>query len=200
MAKRVIGIVGSYRKGGNIDTLVSEVLDAASAAGAETEKIYLLDKRIEFCTNCRACTQAPCEAPGKCVSDDDMPGIVEKVIASDALVLGAPVNFSNVNALTKQFMERLVCCLYWPWDRVYPKPRMQNTSRQAVLITSSTMPTFLIGWLTCVPKALKICAQLFGAKPVAKIFAGGVSSKTDKSLLEKALNKARKAGRRIAMS
>jgi len=75
---------------------------------------------------------------------------------------------------------------------------MRNTSRQAVLITTSTMPTFLIPWLTCAPKALKICAELFGAKPVAKILAGGASSKADKSLLKKALNKARKTGRRIA--
>jgi len=111
MAKKIVGIVGSYRKGGNVDALVSEVIDAASAAGAETEKIYLLDKRIEFCTNCRACTQAPGKTPGECVSDDDVAGIVEKVMASNAVVIGTPVNFSNVNALTKQFMERLVCCL-----------------------------------------------------------------------------------------
>ena len=59
MGKKILGIVGSYRRNGTIDTLVTEVLSSARAAGAETEKIYLLDKHIEFCTNCRTCTQKP---------------------------------------------------------------------------------------------------------------------------------------------
>ena len=46
MAKKVIGIVGSYRKGGIIDTSVSGVLQGAEQAGAETKKIYLLDKHV----------------------------------------------------------------------------------------------------------------------------------------------------------
>ena len=52
---RVTAIVGTYRKGGIIDTAVDEILDSASQSGAEVKKIYLLDKHIEFCTNCRTC-------------------------------------------------------------------------------------------------------------------------------------------------
>ena len=57
MDQKVVGIVGSYRKGGIIDNAVSSVLDGAQECGAETKKIYLLDKHIEFCANCRTCTQ-----------------------------------------------------------------------------------------------------------------------------------------------
>ncbi|MEM8613278.1 MAG: NAD(P)H-dependent oxidoreductase [Cyanobacteria bacterium P01_H01_bin.105] len=55
----IIGIVGSYRKHGTIDTAVSEILEAAAQKGAHTEKIYLQDQHIEFCINCRHCLQTP---------------------------------------------------------------------------------------------------------------------------------------------
>ncbi len=48
---KVVGIVGSYRKGKTIDSAVSAVLEGAQAKGAETKKIYLIDEHIEFCTN-----------------------------------------------------------------------------------------------------------------------------------------------------
>jgi len=83
--------------------------------GAETEKVYLVDKHIEFCRNCRMCTQEKdVGRRGKCVHDDDMAEILGKVDAADGLVLAAPTNFSNVNALTRRFMERLIVYGYWP--------------------------------------------------------------------------------------
>ena len=45
MGKRILGIVGSYRRNGTIDSLVTTVLSAAEEHGAETEKIYLIDLR-----------------------------------------------------------------------------------------------------------------------------------------------------------
>jgi len=54
---RITALVGSYRKGGVIDRAVEEILAAARESGAETTKIYLIDEPIEFCANCRACTQ-----------------------------------------------------------------------------------------------------------------------------------------------
>jgi hypothetical protein len=48
MVRRITAVVGSYRKGGTIDSIVSEILSAAGEAGAETHKIYLADKRIEL--------------------------------------------------------------------------------------------------------------------------------------------------------
>jgi multimeric flavodoxin WrbA len=56
MSRRILGIVGSYRQGGTIDQAVSAVLAAAAEGGAATEKVYLCESRIEFCTNCRRWT------------------------------------------------------------------------------------------------------------------------------------------------
>ncbi len=60
---KITAILGTYRKGGVIDSAVEEILAAAREAGAETAKIYLIDRHIEFCTNCRTCTQQEGEQP-----------------------------------------------------------------------------------------------------------------------------------------
>jgi len=53
---KVTAIVGSYRKGGIVDSVIDEILSSAREEGAEVSKIYLIDRHIEFCTNCRRCT------------------------------------------------------------------------------------------------------------------------------------------------
>ena len=67
---RVTAIVGSYRKGGIIDSAVDEILAGARKEGALVSKILLIDRHIEFCTNCRTCTQQPGPQRGKCIIDD----------------------------------------------------------------------------------------------------------------------------------
>lgn len=44
---KVCGIVGSPKKNGNVDMLVSQVLKGAESQGAKTLKIYLNDLRIK---------------------------------------------------------------------------------------------------------------------------------------------------------
>jgi multimeric flavodoxin WrbA len=66
MNKRVVAIVGSYRKGGVTETAVEAILEGARAKGADTQFIRLSDHPLEFCTNCRRCTQDPGEARGTC--------------------------------------------------------------------------------------------------------------------------------------
>lgn len=60
--KRMLGIVGSPRRGGNTETLVDEVLRGAEESGVLTEKIILSEQRIAPCRACQACWTS-----GKCV-------------------------------------------------------------------------------------------------------------------------------------
>lgn len=198
MAKRILGIVGSYRRNGTIDTLVTEVLSSAKEQGAETEKIYLLDKHIEFCTNCRTCTQKTGTERGECVHQDDMAGILDRYDASDGIVIGAPVNCFNLNALTRRFMERLVCFTYWPWGQPAYKLRKKSGGKKAVLITSSAMPAIMGRIFTGAPRALRIIAEVMGARPVAMLFAGLSANKEKAALPDRMLRRARDAGRNLA--
>jgi multimeric flavodoxin WrbA len=200
MGKRILGLVGSYRKNGIIDSLVTETLSSAQEHGAETEKIYLIDKHIEFCANCRNCTQEAGTEPGKCVQNDDMADLLDKYLKADGLVIGAPVNIFNVNAVTRKFMERLACFTYWPWGQPGPKIRMKFRNKKAVLITSTAMPSFLGRFFTGALRALKLTAKYMGAKPVASIFVGFSAQKEKAIPSAKALRKAREAGRLLAES
>jgi multimeric flavodoxin WrbA len=198
VSRKVLGIVGSYRKGGIIDTLVSETLNAAQEQGASVEKIYLIDKQIGFCTNCRSCTQEPGSEPGECVQDDDMREMLAKIQQADSLVLASPVNFFDVNAITRRFLERLVCFAYWPWENKGPRLRNTERKKQAVLITSSAMPSILARWFTSARSTLKNMAKTIGAKPIATIAVGMIATAPQAQPPQKAVDRARAAGRKLA--
>ena len=202
MAKKIVAIVGTYRKGKVIDTLASEVLLGAADNGAETEKIYLVDKHIEFCTNCRTCTQeADVGRRGTCVHDDDMAEVLNKVDAADGLVLAAPTNFSNVNAPTRRFMERLIVYGYWPWDARIPKLRVKKPDKKAVTITAAGCPAPLARILMPgPPKALKIAAAMLGARVQTSLHFGAIAQAPDGTLTQKNRQKAHQAGTRLAAS
>jgi multimeric flavodoxin WrbA len=182
MAKRVLAVVGSYRKGGTVDTTVDAVLAGARERGAETNKIYLIDQHIEYCRNCRACTQEEGSARGTCAIHDDVAAILAEIDSADALVLGSPVNFYNVTAVFRTFLERLAGSVYWPWGQMAPKPRSKAMPRKAALIASSAAPGFLIPFATGVPKALRSAAECLGARPVAKLWIGSAAQSTKPQL------------------
>lgn len=143
MSKKIIAIVGTYRKGKTIDTVVDELLRAAQQQSCQTEKIFLLDKHIEFCTNCRNCTQQAGIIRGDCVISDDMKQILDKIDSADGIVLAAPINWFNITALMKRFVERLLPYGYWPWNITIPKGRIKKLTKKAVIITSSGCPEWL---------------------------------------------------------
>jgi multimeric flavodoxin WrbA len=111
----IVAIVGSYHKHGTVDLATDALLASAEQLGAHVCRINLLDKRLEFCSNCRSCTQDPGPFRGRCLQRDDLSSILCEIDAADVLVLAAPVNFFNVTALFRRFMERLVGYAYWPW-------------------------------------------------------------------------------------
>lgn len=191
----VIGIVGSYRKHGTIDTAVSEILKAAAEKGAHTQKIYLQDQHIEFCTNCRRCLQV--RGRGECVLKDDMAALLDQIEAADALVLGAPVNFGHINALTQRFLERTVCYGYWPWDAHAPVLSATKPTKKAVLVTSSAAPSFIARWVMGPITALKKLATMLNAQPVGTLWIGLGDSK-DSALSPYNHRLAQKLGYRLA--
>jgi multimeric flavodoxin WrbA len=203
MAKKIVAIVGTYRKGRTIDTAVAEVLRGAREGGATTETIYLVDKHIEFCTNCRSCTQeANVGRRGRCVHRDDLEEILKSVDEAGGLVLASPTNFFNATAIMRRFMERLVGYAYWPWNaKSGPKMRVKKADKKAVTITSTACPAFIAKIL--MPggrKALKLTATTLGAKVQTSLFYGLAAQTPEATLPDKARAKAYEAGRRLAQS
>jgi multimeric flavodoxin WrbA len=100
------GIIGSPKKNGNVDLLVSEVLRGASSHGAQTQKIYLNDLQIKPCQSCGVNPD-----PKYCLFDDGMKVIFDALEFGDAIVLGSPVYFDTVSAQTKLMIDRSNCLM-----------------------------------------------------------------------------------------
>jgi multimeric flavodoxin WrbA len=197
MGKKIIAIVGSYRKGGIIDSAIDEILRASAEKGAETEKIYLIDQHIEFCTNCRKCTQAEGPRRGKCVQKDDMDMLLTKIEQADGLVIGSPTNFFNVTAVTRRFIERLVCYAFWPWGQKGPTVRNKEKRKKAVVVTASAMPALLGKFFTGSLRILKITAETLGAKPIGTLNIGMAALAEKQELTPAVVKKAKLLGHRL---
>jgi putative NADPH-quinone reductase len=194
MSKKIVAIVGSYRKGGAIDQAVDALLEGAREKGAQTHAIRLTEQHIEFCTNCRHCTQAPGKERGKCLQQDDMESILAEIEAADAVVLASPVNYWNTTAIFRRFLERMLGYAEWPWGQNAPRMRTKLLPRKAVLIASSAMPGFLIPIVTGASKALRIAAQSLGAKPAGTLWIGLASHSPHPQLPSRTLSRARRLG------
>jgi multimeric flavodoxin WrbA len=197
---KIVAVIGTYRKGGVTDSAVGAVLKGAESAGAQTEKIHLIDKHIEFCNNCRACCQQPGDKRSRCVYDDDMNGILDTMEQADAIVFACPINAGTVTAVTKRFIERLMVYYYWPWGKVCaPKRRNKKLSKKAIIITSSTMPA-LMGKILGRQffQLLREPVKAVGARPVKTLYFGMVAPTPGWTLSEKQLQKCFDAGRKLA--
>lgn len=189
---KILVINGSYRDDGITDQAVEVTVDALKDAGAETEIINLRDYPIEFCLNCRECTQQPGANPGRCVLEDGMHALIDKIETSQAYVLASPTNFDSVTATFKRFMERLVVYAYWPWDQAYPKFRKMGEARKkALLISSSAAPWWLGRWMFGTSKQLNMAAKSIGADSIGTLFTGLASTEKHKRLPQKTANRAR---------
>lgn len=198
MGKKIVAIIGSYRIGGVIDSAVEAILSAAREKGARTNTLRLADQHIEFCTNCRRCTQNPGPARGTCVQRDDLQSVLQEIESADAIVLASPVNFGNVTAISRRFMERLIGYAYWPWGQAAPSNRKLPRTSSAVLVSSSAMPALMMPLFTGAAKALKQMAAVLGSKVVGTLWIGLAARDAHYQLSPGEMTRARKLGFRLA--
>lgn len=121
---KIIAVNGSPRKKWNTAILLEKSLEGAASEGAETELIHLYDLNFKGCVSCFACKTIDGESYGKCVVDDDLTPIYQRIEECDGLILGAPIYFGIVTGEMRSFMERL----FFPYttytdppQRLFPK-------------------------------------------------------------------------------
>ena len=98
---KVIGIVGSPRKGGNTEILTAHTMKAIAEEGLETELISLAGLDIKPCNACRVCDKEE-----RCPIKDDLFPIYLKMREADGIILASPVYYGSATALIKALMER----------------------------------------------------------------------------------------------
>ena len=100
---RILGLVGSPRKGGNTDLLVSRILAGADVSKHLTEKVYLYALDISPCVDCRSCQKGKFQ----CIIDDDMQRLYPKLESADVIVFGTPLYWYGPTGKMKLVMDRL---------------------------------------------------------------------------------------------
>jgi NAD(P)H-dependent FMN reductase len=196
-AKRLLCISGSYRSGGIMDGALDIAAEEATRRGWAVERVRLIEKHIEFCRNCRSCTQVTGGQRGVCPIEDDMAGLLEAVDRSDAVILASPTNFFEVTAVTRKFLERLVGVGYWPWGQYSPKWRDKSPVRRAVLMTSSAMPAIMARFFVRSMKSLRDMAKCLRGKVVDRVYLGPVALHATDPLSERGRRRVRRAMGRL---
>lgn len=105
MTKKILIVSSSPVKDGNSDTLCNEFMKGALSAGNQVEKISLRDLKIDYCRGCGYCSNSDYNG---CSQKDDMPEILDKILAADVIVLGTPTYFYAMCGQMKTFIDR--CC------------------------------------------------------------------------------------------
>mgnify|MGYP004660941319 FL=1 len=88
MAKKVLIISTSLRRGSNSDMLANECAKGAKEAGHDVEYISLKGKEIKYCIGCLSCQKT-----GVCVLKDDVADIMVKVKEAEVIVYATPIYY-----------------------------------------------------------------------------------------------------------
>jgi multimeric flavodoxin WrbA len=98
---KVVGIVGSPRRGGNTEILTQVALREIEKEGLETELISLAGKKVEPCDACGGCYKT-----GNCHIKDDFDSILLRMKEADGIILASPVYFSAATPQITSFISR----------------------------------------------------------------------------------------------
>lgn len=99
---KVLLINGSPNQYGCTYTALSEVAGKLQAHGIDIEILYLGKSPVPGCTACQECFET-----GKCVFDDQVNEVLEKLDEIDGMVIGSPVYFAGPNGNLTSFLDRL---------------------------------------------------------------------------------------------
>lgn len=101
---KITTLLGSAKKKGNTATVLGWVNNELESLGHDVEEIYLNNKSIGGCLGCAKCREYPDEIA--CVQKDDAINIMEKMIASDAVLYASPIYFWGFSAQLKALIDR----------------------------------------------------------------------------------------------
>lgn len=179
---KILGIVGSCRRLGNTEILVKEALMAARDMGAEVDIIRWTDFKI-----------LPCEGDANCLFmgkdckhqlKDDHDFLLKMMYGFDGIIFGAPCYILEVEAVVKQFMDRLFI--------LFSQPSQLKGKPAAIIVPHGTR-----GWTPYAFLQPTLLLQMLGMDIIDKtlVHVQAISEAAGNSA---ALQKARRIGKEVA--
>ena len=101
---KITTLLGSAKKKGNTATVLGWVKEELESLGHDVEGVYLNNKSINGCLGCAKCRENPAEIA--CVQKDDAIDIMERMIASEAVLFASPIYFWGFPAQLKALIDR----------------------------------------------------------------------------------------------
>lgn len=102
---KVLLINGSPHEYGCTYTALYEVAGKLKEHGIETEILYLGLKPIAGCIACGKCSET-----GRCVFNDQVNEVLDKLDEYDGMVIGSPVYYAGPSGQLCAFLDRLFYC------------------------------------------------------------------------------------------
>ena len=99
---KVLMINGSPRESGNTFQALDEMRKVFEKNGIEAEIFNIGREPVTGCRSCGACSKLR-----KCVIDDAVNVLAEKLAASDGFVIGSPVYYGSANGTLVSLLDRL---------------------------------------------------------------------------------------------
>ena len=104
MGKNILCILSSPRQNSNSGLLAEAVLEGAAEHGGKAEVIRLVERNINPCHGCFACTRSD----RGCVQHDGMTELYPLIASADALVMATPIYYFNMSGQLKTFIDRCI--------------------------------------------------------------------------------------------
>lgn len=129
MMKHIAAFVGSARKHGYCEALISELRRGAESLGAEVTVFHVTDMTIKPCLGCMYCRQEK----GCVIQNDDMMEVYRALRDADGVAFSSPIYFGQMAGACLTLL-----------DRLYPLVSADRTPalgrKPAVLIYTQAVP------------------------------------------------------------
>ncbi|MHA2226603.1 MAG: flavodoxin family protein [Candidatus Hodarchaeales archaeon] len=179
--KKILGVVGSYRKQGNTELFTKLALRDAEKYGITTEMIRLTDFTFKPCKGCMACVFKA----ARCRIDDDFYPFLELLEQADGVLMGTPTYILGPQAQYKQILDRAL---------VIPQHLNNLQGKPACTVTVSGLK----GWQALSPM-LNLVVLGFGMNLLESVNIYGPGP--GQALLEdNSQEKAQKIGKKLALA
>lgn len=106
---KVMILNGSPKSNGNTAMALKEMENVFAAEGIDVELVQIGSREIRGCCGCGTCYRS-----GKCVYDDLVNELAEKLKSCDGLVIGSPVYYASANGTLIALLDRLFYSIRYP--------------------------------------------------------------------------------------